>query len=62
MIRDAAETDIPELVRLRGLLGWFDERGIRRVDLNASSEGQSLYRGFGFADHPDPVLSRKRGP
>jgi ribosomal protein S18 acetylase RimI-like enzyme len=43
-----------------GLLGWFDERGIRRVDLNASPEAQALYRGLGFADHPDPVLSRKR--
>jgi GNAT superfamily N-acetyltransferase len=45
---------------MAGLLGWFDEQGIRRVDLNASPEAQSLYRGLGFADPPGPVLSRKR--
>jgi ribosomal protein S18 acetylase RimI-like enzyme len=45
---------------MAGLLGWFDERGIRRVDLNASPEAQSLYRGLGFADHPGPMLSRRR--
>ena len=43
------------------LLRWFDGRGLRRVDLNASPDGQNLCRGLGFKDHPDPVLSRKRG-
>jgi ribosomal protein S18 acetylase RimI-like enzyme len=42
------------------LLRWFDARGLRRVDLNASPDGQGLYRALGFDDHPDPVLSRKR--
>jgi ribosomal protein S18 acetylase RimI-like enzyme len=45
---------------MRGLVAWFDEAGIRRVDLNASPDGMSLYRELGFADHPDPTLSRKR--
>ncbi|WP_283136447.1 GNAT family N-acetyltransferase [Rhizohabitans arisaemae] len=41
------------------LLAWFDGRGLKRVDLNASPEGHGLYRSLGFDDHPDPVLSRK---
>ena len=45
---------------MRDLLDWFDERGLERVDLNASPEGQRLYRTLGFTDHPDPTLSRKR--
>jgi ribosomal protein S18 acetylase RimI-like enzyme len=42
------------------LLTWFDERGLTRVDLNTSAEGQSLYRGLGFAVHPDPAMRRHR--
>ena len=45
---------------MEGLLGWFGDRGIRRVDLNASPDGMPLYRGLGFDDHPDPTLSRHR--
>lgn len=45
---------------MEGLLARFDETGIRRVDLNASPDGMSLYRKLGFDDHPDPTLSRKR--
>jgi ribosomal protein S18 acetylase RimI-like enzyme len=45
---------------MQGLVARFDEAGIRRVDLNASPDGMSLYRKLGFADHPDPTLSRKR--
>jgi ribosomal protein S18 acetylase RimI-like enzyme len=45
---------------MEGLLAWFDASGARRVDLNASPDGMSLYRKLGFADHPDPTLSRKR--
>jgi ribosomal protein S18 acetylase RimI-like enzyme len=44
----------------QALLDWFDQQGLRRVDLNASPDGQRLYRSLGFADHPDPTLSRKR--
>ncbi|GAA1023760.1 hypothetical protein Aple_090800 [Acrocarpospora pleiomorpha] len=48
----------------RDLLDWFDGLGLSRVDLNASPDGQGLYRSLGFADHPDPTLSlrhRTRG-
>jgi GNAT superfamily N-acetyltransferase len=42
------------------LLAWFEDSGVRRVDLNASPDGMPLYRGLGFAEHPDPTLSLKR--
>lgn len=45
---------------LTALLGWFDDRGLTRVDLNASAEGQPLYRSLGFAVHPDPAMRRHR--
>jgi ribosomal protein S18 acetylase RimI-like enzyme len=45
---------------MEGLLGWFTDRGVRRVDLNASQDGEPLYRSLGFAEHPDPTLSFKR--
>ncbi|MEE1768739.1 GNAT family N-acetyltransferase [Streptomyces sp. JV185] len=41
---------------MRGLLGWFRESDVTRVDLYASSEGEPLYRELGFTDHPDPSL------
>ncbi|MFF4730719.1 GNAT family N-acetyltransferase [Streptomyces mirabilis] len=41
---------------MRGLLGWFGEREVARVDLYASAEGEPLYRELGFTDHPDPAL------
>jgi GNAT superfamily N-acetyltransferase len=43
---------------MEGLLAWFDERGASRVDLNASPGGMPLYRKLGFAENPDPALSR----
>ncbi|MEU7040773.1 GNAT family N-acetyltransferase [Streptomyces varsoviensis] len=39
-----------------GLLDWFHEREVARVDLHASHDGEPLYRAFGFVDHPDPAL------
>lgn len=43
-----------------GLVGWCDERGIDRIDLNASPDGIVLYREFGFREHPDPTMNRRR--
>ncbi|MFL6123003.1 GNAT family N-acetyltransferase [Actinophytocola sp.] len=41
---------------LECLLGWFRERGVARVDLHASREGEPLYRALGFVDHPEPGM------
>ncbi|MGW7078276.1 GNAT family N-acetyltransferase [Streptomyces sp. NPDC054866] len=41
---------------MRGLLDWFREREVARVDLYASHEGEPLYRELGFVNHPDPAL------
>ncbi|MFD5074295.1 GNAT family N-acetyltransferase [Streptomyces sp. NPDC058371] len=41
---------------MRGLLDWFGDSDVARVDLYASAEGEGLYRELGFTDHPDPSL------
>jgi GNAT superfamily N-acetyltransferase len=41
---------------MRGLLDWFRDREVARVDLYASAEGEPLYRDLGFTDLPDPAL------
>ena len=46
----------------QALLGWFDGQGLDQVDLNASPDGQHLYRSLGFTGHPDPALRRTRPP
>ncbi|MET9337615.1 GNAT family N-acetyltransferase [Nonomuraea sp. NPDC003804] len=41
---------------MHGLLDWFREQDVARVDLHASRDGEPLYRSLGFVEHPDPAL------
>jgi hypothetical protein len=44
---------------MRGMLDWFREREVARVDLYASTEREPLYRDLGLTDLPDPALYRR---
>ena len=35
---------------LTGLMGWFAELGVPRVDLRATEDGRALYESFGFRE------------
>ncbi|MGW2190856.1 GNAT family N-acetyltransferase, partial [Streptosporangium sp. NPDC001682] len=39
------------------LLEWYRDSGIRRVDLHATSDAESLYRRLGFVDDGYPSLT-----
>ncbi|MEU7835208.1 MULTISPECIES: GNAT family N-acetyltransferase [unclassified Nonomuraea] len=41
---------------MAALLDWYRDRGIRTIDLRASSEGEPLYRSLGFALSRDPAM------
>lgn len=41
-----------------GLLDWFRDRAISRVDLHATRDAEHLYRSLGFVDQPAPSLYR----
>ncbi|MEV4482202.1 GNAT family N-acetyltransferase [Micromonospora coxensis] len=41
---------------LTALLDWYRDRGVRKIDLRASAEGEPLYRSLGFADVSGPTL------
>jgi GNAT superfamily N-acetyltransferase len=43
---------------LAALLNWFDARGVRTVELQATASGEPLYRAAGFTDPVCPALSR----
>jgi ribosomal protein S18 acetylase RimI-like enzyme len=43
---------------LTALLAALDDRGVRRTDLFATSDGEALYRGLGFRASPYPALRR----
>jgi GNAT superfamily N-acetyltransferase len=38
------------------LMGWFARRGVTKVDLKASPEGEPLYASLGFARTVDPAM------
>jgi GNAT superfamily N-acetyltransferase len=39
------------------LMRWYRARGIRKVDLHATSDGEPLYREFGFVEDGYPSLT-----
>ena len=41
------------------LLRWYDEQGVRSVELHATEAAEPLYRGLGFSD-AGPVALRRR--
>ncbi|RZU48977.1 ribosomal protein S18 acetylase RimI-like enzyme [Krasilnikovia cinnamomea] len=41
---------------MRALLTWYAERGVTRVDLRASPDGEPLYTALGFVRTPDPAM------
>jgi GNAT superfamily N-acetyltransferase len=43
---------------MRGLLAWFDDHGVRTVDLRASRDGEPLYASLGFVRTRDPAMRR----
>ncbi|SCF02795.1 Ribosomal protein S18 acetylase RimI [Micromonospora purpureochromogenes] len=41
---------------MTGLLDWYRDRGVLKIDLRASVAGEALYRSLGFRDTPGPTL------
>ena len=41
---------------MAALMAWFAERGVRKIDLKASPEGEPLYASLGFARTADPAM------
>ncbi|SDL25784.1 GNAT family N-acetyltransferase [Streptomyces indicus] len=41
---------------MQELIAWFRRRGVRKVDLRASAEGEPLYASLGFVRTPDPAM------
>ncbi|MEV0037423.1 GNAT family N-acetyltransferase [Streptomyces sp. NPDC050804] len=41
---------------VEALLDWYRARGVRKIDLHASREGEPLYASLGFVRTPDPSM------
>lgn len=41
---------------MKALLGWYRQRGVTRVDLGASKDGEPLYRALGFVPRSSPTM------
>jgi hypothetical protein len=41
---------------MQALLGWYQLRGIVRIDLRSSAEGEPLYKALGFVRPPLPTM------
>jgi GNAT superfamily N-acetyltransferase len=41
---------------MQQLLAWYRRRGVTKVDLRASRQGEPLYRSLGFVRSPDPAM------
>jgi len=41
---------------MRALLAWFDDRGVKTVDLRASPDGEPLYTALGFSRTREPAM------
>lgn len=42
------------------LMAWFARRGVTKIDLKASPEGEPLYASLGFARTTDPAMRLRR--
>jgi GNAT superfamily N-acetyltransferase len=47
---------------LLALLSWYRRRGVTRIDLGASPEGEPLYRDLGFVRRGTPAMRLKLTP
>ncbi|MFE2940431.1 GNAT family N-acetyltransferase [Streptomyces sp. NPDC059255] len=41
---------------MEALLDWYRSRGVRKIDLHASEEGEPLYASLGFVRNPAPAM------